>query len=1087
MTKFRRLLTWFAIFAALAVMLTVSSQIFGQAALVISPEWTQDAHDAQRSGYSAEEPLEPWSLLWTWNGPDANGGTSAHLYNAPREAHTVTGGANIYVPAGSKGIYGLDKRTGKQVWNVASTSFNATPAYDVNSGQVLAGGADGQLYKINAATGSVTATYKAGSPINKSVLIMGAFAYVVTDSGQLHKVNISSMTAAWVYSANAPIATPPSYSASRDAIIYATNDLYVHAVKNTDGTAKWRVKPTPNTAGFPNQFDGYWPVIAEQHGIVFLRMRLDHDKGLWGGPGAKGIYPNTNAETRTFLQSNPGLKNLFALSLDTGAEAFVPAVGYGGVENLVNGVPYLDEGPVPVVKVLPGNIEVAYMVFRNGQSAPPDGRWDSNMGEMVLDNTTIPGLAAGDLRFVNFSNSTMKVTDEQTPFTMAGDSLFRAHWGASESIRITNRASNLGLTYASPITTTAHPTVVRREQTCANFNAITHLTTCGLTLFSDGRFWTGPGWWVYWNVLDPPTPASSAYSQGILPRYTYVSDGLIVVEGNGGDLFVMKHSGTPLNGGIVPTVVAPQPTATVTKLAATATVLPTLTSLPPTATPIPIQSQGLTQVTSITANAPSVGRYLKFEATFQISKAFPANSMLPYYNYDPTDAQGVNGISIDGHFVSPSGRQLVVPAFYYQDYTRSGTTQEVMTTNNTYAWKLRFSPDEIGNYTYYITVTDKNGTSQSTNMSLQSVASASKGFVKVSSRDSRFMEFSDGSSFVPISAGHQWWKGGTGLRSLDYDKAFDDFAKNGINLTRVWDQNDGYALTVEGHYDQYTYPGDFNPQDQGIDINSLAKGTQMNQRGNAEEDKIIEAAERDGVYIQLTSHGDPYWIWDASTNNPVPASWTDPARLRYWERNFRYRVARWGYSTSILAWEHWNELGHISLTSDYNTFYQVYGQYQQQVDPYHHLRTTSQGSQAWSPGFWSSSAVDLANYHDYMMISRYSADLTYDAANFVYRFAQCLRTSNGSTCGLGLGDGSSWQGSAKPFIWGELDTGTTVWNQANVQPKATHDVRWAGLMSPLGTSPIDWYWDSQSDSFIATKYAEAKVVSDFFKGVDYAG
>src|SRR5207237_644642 len=164
------------------------------------------------------------------------------------------------------------------------------------------------------------------------------------------------------------------------------------------------------------------------------------------------------------------------------------------------------------------------------------------------------------------------------------------------------------------------------------------------------------------------TPASSAYSQGILPRYTYVSDGLIVVEGNGGDLFVMKHSGTPLNGGVVPTVVAAQPTATVTKLAATATVLPTLTLLPPTATPIPIQSQGLTFVTSVTPNAPSVGRYLKFEATFQISTAFPANSMLPYYNYDPTDAQGVNGISIDGHFVSPSGKQMVVPSFYYQDY-----------------------------------------------------------------------------------------------------------------------------------------------------------------------------------------------------------------------------------------------------------------------------------------------------------------------------------------------------------------------------------------------------------------------------------
>ena len=122
-----------------------------------------------------------------------------------------------------------------------------------------------------------------------------------------------------------------------------------------------------------------------------------------------------------------------------------------------------------------------------------------------------------------------------------------------------------------------------------------------------------------------------------------------------------------------------------------------------------------------------------------------------------------------------------------------------------------------------------------------------------------------------------------------------------------------------------------------------------------------------------------------------------------------------------------------------------------------------------------------------MMISRYSADLNYDAANFVYRFAQCLRTVNGSTCGLGLGDGSSWQGAQKPYLWGELDTGTTEWNVANPQPKATHDMRWAGLFSPIGMAPIDWYYNYQSAAFIATKYKEAKIASDFFKGLDYAG
>ncbi|MBZ0297214.1 MAG: PQQ-binding-like beta-propeller repeat protein [Anaerolineae bacterium] len=1034
-----------------------TAEVRGQAADT-SNEWTQDAHDAQRTGYTAEEPLEPWTLLWTWNGPDEEGGTGNHFVNVPREARTVTGGSNIYAPAGSLGLFALDKATGSETWNVTVAAFNAPPAYDPSSGSLFAGGADGNLYKIDASSGDVVDSYDAGDPLNKSVLLVDEFAYVVTDNGELHKVDTDSMTAEWVYAGNAPIATPPAYSVSRDVIVYATNDLYVHAVQVEDGSAKWHVKPSPNPAEFPNEMDGMWPVIAEQHGIVFVRMRLDHNPGLWGGPGPGGMYPNSNSETRAFLQAYPQLKNLFALDLDDGTEAFIPAVGYGGPEGMANGEPFLDVGPLPVIRVLPDGQEVAYMVFRSGQGNPPDGRWDSHMGEMVLDDKTVPGLAAGDLRFVSFPNSYTHITDEQTPVTMAGDTLFRAHWAASESTRITDRSNELGLTFENPIRSTAHPVIVRRQTGCDSFNSATHWTTCNLILYNDGRYWDGPGWWIYWNVPNPqPAANGEAYSDGRLPDYTYVSDGLVVVEGNGGELAVFRHSGT-----------------------STASALPVSTK-ENTLTP---------QVASLTANAAEVGRYTKFEATFEISRTYSPESMLPYYYYDPNDPVGADGITIDGHFIAPSGTELVVPAFYHQEYTGAGTH---LNQTSTFNWKLRFAPEELGDYEYYITITDRNGSTrypETETLQFQSIESDSRGFIRVSSRDPRFLEFSDGTSFVPISSGHQWWAHSHG-RSLDYEETFTEYGRSGINLTRIWDQNDGYALTVEGHFDAYHFPDDFNPEDRDVNIDDLPKGTQMNQRGNYEEDIIIEAAERNGVYIILSAHSDPYWIWDASVHdeswNPSPAVSDDPAHIRYWQRNFRYRVARWGYSSAIMAWETWNEHGHVAADSDLYDFYQQYSQYQQQTDPYHHLRTTSQGSQSWSPAFWSSSAFDIASYHDYMMISRYSADLTYDAANFVYRFAQCLRTPTARDCDLGLGDGSAWQGGPKPIFWGELDTGTEQWNEANPQPKATHDIRWTGLFSPIGMAPIDWYWESQSDSFIATKHQEAAIASRFFEGVDYAG
>ena len=509
-------------------------------------EWSQEAGNAQRTGYTPTEPLEPWTLIWTWNGPDSQGGTGEHSYTAPREARTVTGGCCVFVPAGSQGLYALAKEDGSVRWHSTAATFNATPAY--SSGYVFAGGNDGKLYKFNAETGANAGSYQANNPINRSILVNGSSVYALTDDGHLHKVNISTMTSNWVYNAGSAAAMGLAYSDSRDVIIFGTADLYVHAVNDSSGTRSWRAKPSPNTAGFPNEFKYYWPVVAEQHGVVFVRMRLDHNTGLWGYPGTGHIWPNSNAAARTFLEANPGQQNLFALDLDNGAKQFIPAVGYGGTEDFVGGQPYLTTGPVPVVKTLSNGTEVAYIHFRNGQSNPQDGRWDSHMGEMVLDGSTISRLAAGDLRFVkmnklggNGAYAYVYLTDEQNALTMAGDTLFHAHWGASESVRITNRASNLGLSFSNPIQTSNHPPVVRRVQACGSPNHNTHWTTCGMNLYGDQRYWPNPGWWVYWNTYDPPTTAGSSYSDGMRPRYTYVSAGLIIVEGNGGELLVFEH------------------------------------------------------------------------------------------------------------------------------------------------------------------------------------------------------------------------------------------------------------------------------------------------------------------------------------------------------------------------------------------------------------------------------------------------------------------------------------------------------------------------------------------------------------------
>lgn len=514
-------------------------------------EWTQDAHDAQRTGYTNIEPAEPWTYQWFWPSP-ANA-------NPPKEGRAITGGGNIYVPAGGSGLYALSMTNGTQVWNFPGT-FNAAVAYD--SGFVYAGSNDGRLYKINVADKS-SVSFNAGNPLNKAVLLANGFAYVGTDGGAFYKINTSNMAQVWSYAAGSRIDTPAAFSPAKGLFVFATNDLYLHGVKDADGTRLWRVKPSPNSPGVPNSsgwnsFNWGWPVIAEQHGVVLIRQQMSHQAHYDGPPNINdatktndGSFINTMAGIRTWLQTSAGRtnQNLFALDLNTGTEKFIPAVGYGSVEWNVGGTSVGVMGTQPVIKTLPSGEEVGYMIFRSLKDVPigVGGRYDyrssGQIGEMVLDNTTVSPLVAGDLRFVNMPNSFSLIIDEETPITLAGNTIFNAHWGASEGIAMTNRSANLGITYGSPISATSRPVVSRSMSGCpAN-----HTVSGGLNYFS-GRTWTGAGFCVYAGQMDlpgflPTDPNNTiTYSAGFLPRYTFVSGQYIIVQGNGGDIFVLKHN-----------------------------------------------------------------------------------------------------------------------------------------------------------------------------------------------------------------------------------------------------------------------------------------------------------------------------------------------------------------------------------------------------------------------------------------------------------------------------------------------------------------------------------------------------------------
>ena len=76
-------------------------------------------------------------------------------------------------------------------------------------------------------------------------------------------------------------------------------------------------------------------------------------------------------------------------------------------------------------------------------------------------------------------------------------------------------------------------------------------------------------------------------------------------------------------------------------------------------------------------------------------------------------------------------------------------------------------------------------------------ASDRRGFLRVNADDPRFLRYDNGDDFLPIAEGRQWAPQER-RRALSYADAFAADAASGVNLTRIWDQNDSYNLSIEG-------------------------------------------------------------------------------------------------------------------------------------------------------------------------------------------------------------------------------------------------------------------------------------------------
>uniref|UniRef100_UPI002624CAB4 outer membrane protein assembly factor BamB family protein n=1 Tax=uncultured Thermanaerothrix sp. TaxID=1195149 RepID=UPI002624CAB4 len=462
-------------------------------------EWSQHAHDAMHTSYTAQTVPPPWRLRWIWNGVDASGGIAKVTQNGslPRNVQPVTGGGRVYIAAGADGVYALSESTGQTIWQRGGIGdVRSTVAYDFTTQAVFVVSSNGRLYKLRASDGVILGSFNSNRastlPLPPAVL---SDRVLFAMGNAVFAVDKQTLQRLWTYNAESgvTVAVPPAYSPSRNVVIVATEpDLYVHAINNQDGSRKWKVRPVHSSRNFidPTEYRYGWPVIADGAGYVLVKVRLPWSL-MWTP------WPQINRDIRQFLTNNPGQQALFVLDLDDGSVPYIANVAHGGYGDN----DYLPMGPQPVVKRLPNGKEVVYIIVRATHAYPPEWNWDSHFGEMVLDDSTVSGLQGGDVRFIaydwppNPEVVPFLPTDEQPNVSMAGDYLFGGHWEAGFAMRILDRSDARG-SLANRITSQRLSTVVTSQDdinACA-FSA-SHYCASGLYNTRPYDF----GFYIYYN------------------------------------------------------------------------------------------------------------------------------------------------------------------------------------------------------------------------------------------------------------------------------------------------------------------------------------------------------------------------------------------------------------------------------------------------------------------------------------------------------------------------------------------------------------------------------------------------------------
>ncbi len=468
-------------------------------------------------------------------------------------------------------------------------------------------------------------------------------------------------------------------------------------------------------------------------------------------------------------------------------------------------------------------------------------------------------------------------------------------------------------------------------------------------------------------------------------------------------------------------------------------------------------------VTDIKANADEVPCFGLFEARF----------CLPDRYDDPFDPAQIDVTAIIGQ-PGTNAATIAVPAFYCQDhYVVTNTYADERIPCGRPGWAVRYSPVVPGLHTCRIVARDAVGVTMSEPVAFTATPANGPGFVRVSRKDRRRFEV-DGKEFHIV--GHN-------IRSpfdtrmddqfpwvlrhpegfLAYRRYFRDMAAAGENLAEVWMCQWSLGLEWSTNAPGYHGVGDYN-------------------LGNAWElDQVLRMARENGVRVNLVlnNHGRAGLGFDAEWQNspyntvhggflppddPMPF-FTDPRAIEYQKRICRYIVARWGWDSTVFAWELWSELDlcgrwgrNPSPQNDPGVieWHRQMGNFLHSSDPNRHLISTHISADYRSIGHELSSIPQI----DHCCVDAYHFSAS------PLHIVDLVRETAASLGAFG-----------KPALITEFGGSSMGAGQSHLKCEL-HAALWSSACSTLAGTPLFWWWGLVEEQNLYPEFTALRAFTD---------